>query len=142
MQGTINHQLDNGRLISLPVPAHGVTFAVVETSEMVCVFFGLKTPGVMSARDILERSKKAAPGLPWKIYLCAETGSPGGSPHPFEQYRLKKEENRLVLDVDGVGDMVTAFQNVGSEQSPSAVAIAGEDLEAILAGLTGDVKQP
>jgi hypothetical protein len=124
MQGSINHQLNNGRLISLPVPIYGVTYAVLENEEMVCVFFGMKTPGRMSAQDILDMCRKLGPGLPWEIYACAETGSTSGSPHIFEQYTLRKKKDRLVLDAQDCGDMVTAFQQLGTDQSPGALAVA------------------
>lgn len=138
MQGTIIHQLNNGRLISLPIPIFGVAYATYEDEVGLVAFFAMKLPGHESAQDVLARAKKAAPGLTWQLYLCAETGGSEGSPSAFQRYQLKKEGDRLVLDVDGVGDMVSAFHQIGREQGPTAVPTP--DINAVLDALLG--KEP
>jgi hypothetical protein len=117
-------------MISLPVPAYGVAYAVAETDKEIVVFFGLKTAGVMTAESILDRCKKLASQLEWKLYACAETGSPEGSPNAFERYTLFKEGNRVILNAAGCGDMVTAFRNVTSDRSPGAIAV--DNIEQLL----------
>jgi hypothetical protein len=134
------YELENGRLISLPVPPYGVAYAVIENESGLTVIWCMKLPGEESVAEVLSRCKSEAPALDWEPYACAVTGSIGGSPHPFEQYFLARSGERLILDAAGCGDMVTAFQRVGETGSAGARPIPdlGEVLHSLGFGLSDE----
>jgi hypothetical protein len=130
MQGSIQYQLRNGKLISLPVPAYSVGYAVLEDDSKVTALFAMKLPGRFTIGEVMNRARADAPGIPWAVYACAETGFTNGSPNAYEEYTLRKDNGRLIIDARQCGDMATAFRSLSGSDAGGGKAV--DDIVALL----------